>query len=328
MVRKKNHFHNYLQIAIIFTLIVIFLYLTLFMIIDSGDHVIKSQVCTKLGGQCRINCLENELSKNDCKDGLICCIPLISESPKDNLNYEEAIEKKSLEHCNNIKSESMQKACTLKVLDILNKEHALKYSDSTYCEILSTKNKKQECYIELAELTKDIQYCKKLDTNYSKNNCFTNIAKFLKDPKICKENIKEESELNYCIKEIALISKDVNLCYNILNEYEKRDCILQIELLEKTPINFNCVKLDESDCLEEEFCEPIYFYTDCIGCSKKLFEICYYNNEKLCEDSGGSWNILYEECNCYSKVWFEGVGCFNCQEFNYQESKELCQNKK
>lgn len=327
--RKRRNEIRLIQFAIILTLIIFAGYITLYLYSASGDNKkikLTSDACKEFGGVCRERCLANEVARTDCEGEMMCCVEVYPESHLDKSYMEDAVKNKDISKCNSVVNEAVKAACKLNVMDAIYMEFALQYNDRSYCELIDKEEMRAKCFTNLAKKMSNKEFCDEIRQINMRNNCITALALAKKDGMICLNNIDSEIPRNLCLKEVALDVKQASLCNQITMSAEANDCKLKVDLMKKTEGYVNCVSLAESECKENDWCEPIYFKMDCEGC-EKFFEICLPENGRLCEDSGGSWNILDEDCNCYDKAWFEGFGCFACNKFAEEFSKKECERR-
>ncbi|MFH0797879.1 MAG: hypothetical protein V1906_00545 [Candidatus Woesearchaeota archaeon] len=322
--------HNYLyvQLAIILTLIIMVGYITLYLYSTSnGDKTFKltSDACHELGGTCRTSCNDNEVRKTKCDD-MLCCVQAYPASPKDRIYLQLAESEKNISYCNKIIDEEMKASCKLKIMDMLNADFAIKYRDRKYCSLIDDEAKRNECIARLAKELYDIAVCNDIDILGFRYKCVSDIAIEKKDAMLCLK-IPSEVQQNTCLKEIAIQNKEQGLCSQITMPTEVIDCKIKIELIGLSKEHINCVKLPESVCTKTKACTAVYFTPECINCITKKFEICLPNNDMFCENTFGSWNALEEKCSCGTKAWFEGFGCYGCDEFKEESSVQECQRR-
>ncbi|MEA3378593.1 MAG: hypothetical protein U9Q69_03035 [Nanoarchaeota archaeon] len=329
MPRKKRHEYYHIQLAIIFSLIIAFAYITLYIysVSDTAETNLSEKLCIELGGNCRTECYANEIPKADCDKNMSCCIQVHALGQDDEFNMDFAIKHNDLSYCNKILSDEMKAFCKLKVLDKINIGLAGIYNDISYCGLISEKSKAIECYLNLAVKNTNPEFCMNIDSKYQYYKCIKDISIKKADITLCKVIIEDALEKDRCIKDVALSSGKISYCREMVDIDESANCVLELELVNKISSHIKCVELTESECLNEARCRPIYFYPSCVSCPTRAFEICLNRNDGLCENSGGAWNILDEECNCYDKVWFKDFGCFHCTIFKEPESIKLCQQR-
>jgi hypothetical protein len=323
--RKKHLIKEaYIELAIIFTLVVFVGYSFLYLYSTTGsDKVIKltDNACIDLGGACRTDCYDNEIEKSECHGSEVCCIPLFNASPEDKIYFKYAISSQDLNRCNQIVDISLRSECKIKVMDSMNKVFAIKYEDRKYCDLIENQDKKDDCIVELAIKTKHPKLCSSLK---NMDHCLKLVAESSNEAKVCLE-IKSEALKNICIKNIAVSMKDKDLC-DMISKEEADDCRLKIDLINNIKDYVKCIELKESQCKNASMCKPLYYKTDCTDCSGLAFEICLPDEELLCEQNGGQWNILREECHCIDKRWYRGFGCISCEMIKDKKNKLACLN--
>ncbi len=91
------------------------------------------------------------------------------------------------------------------------------------CPTFEIDSHKDECYFNVAEVTKSDVICKRIISERTKDKCFSNVAKLTTDNSICEKIIKQTRK-DSCYMNFVN-SGDYSICDKIDNSYLKEACI-------------------------------------------------------------------------------------------------------
>ncbi|TKJ17695.1 hypothetical protein CEE44_04145 [Candidatus Woesearchaeota archaeon B3_Woes] len=91
------------------------------------------------------------------------------------------------------------------------------------CPTFEIDSHKDECYFNIAEVTKSDVICKRITSERTKDKCYSNVAKLTSDNTICEEIIKQTRK-DACY--MNFVNKgDYSICDKIDNSYLKDACV-------------------------------------------------------------------------------------------------------
>lgn len=168
-------------------------------------------------------------------------------SDEDRALYQDALANKDENKCNDIKYYELEQQCYEKI--------AIKKGKSEICDKITKKTVRDYCLRDVAEKNKDPKICKEVKDKIHRSNCFSDVAKKLKQHSVCdkvedlliRDNCyaylgskgteievclkikKDEGDKDDCIKNVAINSKNQELCYKISDPKRKQDCLDYLE---------------------------------------------------------------------------------------------------
>ncbi|MEK7665234.1 MAG: hypothetical protein AAB361_03855 [Patescibacteria group bacterium] len=90
---------------------------------------------------------------------------------------------------------------------------AIKYKNINYCEEIFSIDKKENCYIKVAELNKDSSVCGKIALS-ERNKCYLTFAKLNQDPELCEKISDQYFKEDTCYSSVASF-KNPDVCSKI-----------------------------------------------------------------------------------------------------------------
>jgi hypothetical protein len=170
---------------------------------------------------------------------------------------------------------------------------AIKKNDETICNSIIEVYPKADCVTKIAIKKADKTLCNRLNV-VNKDNCFLEFAKGTKDINICKEDVTDKALKDSCILGVATASKSEVLCKEIADTRMKDDCYYNVA--QSTDGNLLCAKIQDKSKHDNCFisfavsrkdvtlCRDIeeksYMWYDCIkrvAVETKDKGICKYN---------------------------------------------------
>ncbi len=113
-----------------------------------------------------------------------------------------------------------------------DKKHCLALANrsESECKELKEDYQKARCISDIAEIKKDISLCDKIKNDYNVpdfeiNNCYMTVAVATNNLQLCD---KSGNNYNNCVIQIAVNSRDENICEKISGNQEKDGCYLGI----------------------------------------------------------------------------------------------------
>ncbi len=96
---------------------------------------------------------------------------------------------------------------------------------ASFCEPISDKDRKNDCYSMVASEKSDYTICDNIKIDVTKWNCYIDIAVARKDENVCsKIGTGALYYLGECYKLVAVEVKDSKVCAGIPNDYYQREC--------------------------------------------------------------------------------------------------------
>jgi hypothetical protein len=119
---------------------------------------------------------------------------------------------------------------------IINENNGLwQVSDQKICDRMSifSKYAKEDCYVSVLNLTKDILICDKFVTSFRKDQCYFDIAISTITPNNC-DKIESDNYRDDCYSSISSKTHDSTLCDKMrIKLVEKDNCYLHIAIAKK-----------------------------------------------------------------------------------------------
>lgn len=168
-------------------------------------------------------------------------------SDEDRALYQDAMANKDEKKCNDIKYYELEQQCYEKI--------AIKVGNPDICGKITKKEVRDYCLRDVAEKNKNPDICEKVEDKIHRSNCFSDVAQKAKNHSICElaEDIvirdncyarlgskgtelevclkikKDEEDKDDCIKNVAINSKNQDLCSKISNPKTKEDCVTYLK---------------------------------------------------------------------------------------------------
>ncbi|MFH1637677.1 MAG: hypothetical protein ABIB71_04615 [Candidatus Woesearchaeota archaeon] len=321
---SKSTFRAFAVLSIIIILSYAFFYLYSTAGSDSTIKISGDDPCTIQGGRCSDTCQENEDYDGTCQDKRNCCKIKTEGSESDRYFYNLALRLKELSECSQIVNEELSAECKLIVLDLNSMDFALKYNDINYCDKIASDTIRPGCITEMAIAMASPSYCNRITGASSSDMCHKSYAVANKDSTICANDIKDESIREMCYKAVAVELKDSSKCDMITNIRLLEKCVIDSEARKLLEGYADCTVLEENECIKEMACNAFYTAPKCEGCPLKEFESCIFDLEQACILSKGKWEA--GTCECLgNSASFGSYGCIECQAFEHQKAKEICE---
>lgn len=90
------------------------------------------------------------------------------------------------------------------------------------CKSFEIESHKDECYYNIAEVTRSVSKCSSILSDRTKDRCISNVADVAKDSKLC-EGISTLTRRDSCYMNFVN-NKDYTVCEKIDNSYLKEAC--------------------------------------------------------------------------------------------------------
>ena len=104
----------------------------------------------------------------------------------------------------------------IKKLSVVDLEKA-----EDFCNGITQESYKDQCFVNMAEGTKDVKYCELVEEDRTVDNCFSTVAELTKDKSICKD--VSEIRRDYCYMPF-MMDGDYEVCAELKNKYLKQSC--------------------------------------------------------------------------------------------------------
>lgn len=308
-----NHKKKSLAVLVIATLFIIAGYILLYV----SPSAPKGS-CAELGGICKQSCSIGERNIGFCGE-MACCIPLSSSvvSPK----FAAAVKERDVSKCA-LLTENLKKQCELMVFDSISSDLALKYNDAGYCNDILDDGIRDSCIQAIAWNIGNKSLCYEINSESTYDKCLIFFAVRENNWQICANELARKFDTDVCLKQIAVASKSIRICELMSLEPEKADCMLRVEIAMNSQNNVDCSSVSKNDCAKTKGCSPV-LVTDPLEGLDNVYSGCARNKRYFCETTGGKWVIsgvgfdIEETCDCGSKAYYEGYGCFDCNNFQY-----------
>ncbi|MFA5887146.1 MAG: hypothetical protein WC852_00335 [Candidatus Nanoarchaeia archaeon] len=281
----------------------------------------KEIPCPQLGGTCKSMCAIGEKQAGSCGE-MKCCISATSSNEIS--FFTDAVKNRDISLCSKLVLD-LQSSCKILVMDALSNDLALKYNDISQCYDIIDLGIKDNCMREIAWKLNNIGNCLNISSKNIKDKCVMFFALKQKDWQLCANSIEIDINRDICFKQLAIASKSLGICNEISMESELADCTLKVELAVHSENNIDCSIVPKAECAITRGCKPV-LVTDQLESLKDAYGGCSRDSKYFCESTGGNWLVteqgleVSETCDCGSKAYYEGYGCFDCNEFEFAKS--------
>lgn len=272
--------------------------------------------CSELGGTCKGSCGMGETRANGC-GSLACCVP--AGATAGSALVADAVAKRDLSMCAGL-DESSAAYCKLLVIDALSHDMASKYNDEKYCFDISDLATKEDCMRDLALKTRNMSLCSAISSESMRDKCFVMFVSGSGDWQICAEKVGQQLNRDICFRQLAVATKNAEICRQISMESGSANCMLMVELALASSSSVDCSSLPEEECSAVKGCKPVLI-TDARELLNEVYAGCSRDAKFFCEQTGGRWAVeskgmeISETCDCNGRAYYEGYGCFDCDVF-------------
>tara|TARA_B100000315_G_scaffold186227_1_gene175548 strand:+ start:1310 stop:2368 length:1059 start_codon:yes stop_codon:yes gene_type:complete len=90
-----------------------------------------------------------------------------------------------------------------------------------FCKTVTQNNYKDQCFVNMAEGTKDVKYCELVEEDRTVDNCLSTVAEIIDDKSICSR--VSEMRRDYCYMHFVM-GGDYGVCSELKNKYLKQSC--------------------------------------------------------------------------------------------------------
>lgn len=308
------------KVLVISTVIILFTYAAIYTYYSRD----LTKPCEEQGGVCKAGCGFGETEIDTCGD-LECCVPIRMAAASKAIAM--AVKQRDILLCTSAE-ENFQKQCKVMVLDAISADQALKYNDVKYCNSILDTPVKEKCYASLAQKTGNLSLCGLIGEDARHDSCYIWFAERRANWGICTDLVNPDFHRDICLKEVAIITKDVAICSQVSMESESADCRLKVDIALNIQNNVDCAMLTKDECLTAKGCRQILI-NDPLEDLKDAYGGCARDEKYFCLNSKGKWaetgSGLYvaESCDCGERVYYDGYGCFSCEKFMYARDECL-----
>ena len=274
--------------------------------------------CSELGGTCRGSCIAGEITQEGCGSSLACCVPAGLSSG--GAQAAEAVAKRDISMCSGL-DESTAPYCRLLVTDAISRDMAMKYADAAYCLDINDLATKDGCLSDIALKTRNISLCSSISSAGIKDKCLIMFVSGSGDWQVCVEKVSRQLNKDLCFRQLAVATKNSEICRQISMESGAMNCMLAVELALASPSSIDCSILPQEECSGVKGCKPVLI-NDARELLKDVYAGCSRDAKFFCTQTGGRWAVqthgieISETCDCGNKAYYEGYGCFSCDSFN------------
>ncbi|MFH1470758.1 MAG: hypothetical protein ABIF01_03350 [Candidatus Micrarchaeota archaeon] len=185
-------------------------------------------------------------------------------------------------------------------------------ADVSKCEGITEQYQKYDCYLSVAEETRDPSVCKLFIFLPWKDECYKTVAEGRRISSECSQ-IRESDSKDICFVHAAEMKQDPLLCDNVQNKRYKDDCYFSIAVLKKDPDS--CKYMQYGDRIRWCYMEIAHMVRDANIC--RGIENQNYSN--LCYQTIAEFNSDPSVCDRMAPGW--------ARDYCYEDSIKYMQNR-